>query len=155
MRRLTIAASPQSQLSLRRGRSVGCLRFDPTPQGVGLVVQPRPATGAFREKSPRVYWTSSRRSSIENPFSAAIQENIPGKKAWVALGWRHFMYWFADAEFRLGTVSISADELIAVADGNWAAIETMKPPLLMEERQNDGSWVRQWFRALVEFPYFV
>jgi hypothetical protein len=65
------------------------------------------------------------------------------------------MYWFADAEFRLGTVSISADELIAVADGNWAAIETMKPPLLMEERQNDGSWVRQWFRALVEFPYFV
>ena len=94
-------------------------------------------------------------ASIENPFSAAIHENIPAKKAWVALGWRHFMYWFADAEFRLGTGATSADALIAEADGNWAAIETMKPPLLMEERQNDGSWVRQWFRAIVEFPYFV
>src|SRR5579872_1709636 len=35
----------------------------------------------------------------------------------------------------------SASDLIAEADANWAAIETMKPPLLMEERQNDGNWV--------------
>ena len=32
---------------------------------------------------------------------AQILDNIPAQKAWVALGWRHFMYWFADAEFRL------------------------------------------------------
>jgi hypothetical protein len=94
-------------------------------------------------------------ASNENPFSAAIEENIPANKAWVALGWRHFMYWFAETEFMLRTGATSADALIAAADANWAAIERAKPALLMEERQNDGSWVRQWYRALVEFPYFV
>jgi len=94
-------------------------------------------------------------ASGENPFSGTILENIPAKKAWVALGWRQFMYWFADAESRLQSGAMSAEALIAAADGNWAAIETAKPPLLMEERQNDGGWVRAWFRALIEFPYFV
>ncbi len=93
-------------------------------------------------------------ASTENPFSSAILENIPAQKAWVALGWRQFMYWFADTEFRLRTGAVSAEDLVGVADGNWAAIEKSKPALLMEERQNDGSWVRQWFRALIEFPYF-
>ena len=50
--------------------------------------------------------------------------------------------------------TVSASDLVTVADGNWATIEKSKPALIMEERQNDGSWVRQWFRALVEFPYF-
>lgn len=48
---------------------------------------------------------------------------------------------------------MTAEDLVSIADSNWAAIEKLKPPLLMEERQNDGSWVRQWLRALVEFPY--
>lgn len=89
-----------------------------------------------------------------NPFSEQILAAIPAKKAWVALGWRHFMYWFADAMFRLESGGVSAEDLVNTADINWANIESMKPPLLMEERQNDGSWVRQWRRALVEFPYF-
>ena len=93
-------------------------------------------------------------ASADNPFGASILEAIPAKQAWVALGWRQFLYWFADAEFRLRTGSVSADDLVSVADGNWAGIEKSKPPLFMEERQNDGSWVRQWLRALVEFPYF-
>jgi hypothetical protein len=65
------------------------------------------------------------------------------------------MYWFADAEFGLQTGATSADAMIAAADSNWAAIEKTNPRLLMEERQNDGNWVHQWFRALVEFPYFA
>lgn len=93
-------------------------------------------------------------ASKENPFSAEILANIPAKKAWVALGWRHYMYWFADAELRLRTGAISALDLVRTADANWAAIETSKPPVIMEERQNDGSWVRQWLRAIVEFPDF-
>lgn len=93
-------------------------------------------------------------ASAENPFSAPILENIPAKKAWVALGWRHFMYWFANAEFRLNSGAVTASDLVNIADDNWAAIETATPPLFMEERQNDGSWVRQWRRAIVEFPYF-
>ena len=88
-----------------------------------------------------------------NPFSRPILEAIPNKKAWVALGWRHFLYWFADAEYRLHSGGVSAEELVNVADANWATIESAKPPLFMEERANDGSWVRQWRRALAEFPY--
>jgi hypothetical protein len=49
---------------------------------------------------------------------------------------------------------VSAEDLVSIADGNSANIEKSKPALLMEERQNDGSWVRQWYRALVEFPLF-
>jgi hypothetical protein len=64
------------------------------------------------------------------------------------------MYWFADATFRLESGAVSGEDLVNTADTNWANIESTKPPLLMEERQNDGSWVRQWRRALVEFPYF-
>lgn len=93
-------------------------------------------------------------ASAENPFSAPILESIPEKKAWVALGWRHFMWWFANAEGRLNSGAVSPTDLVNMADENWAAIETGTPPLFMEERQNDGGWVRQWRRALVEFPYF-
>jgi len=92
--------------------------------------------------------------TIDNPFSGPILEAIPSKKACVALGWKHYLHWFANAEFRLQAGTTSANDLIGIADGNWAAIEKSKPPLLMEERQNDGGWVRQWLRALVEFPYF-
>jgi hypothetical protein len=92
-------------------------------------------------------------ASDENPFSKPILEAIPAKKAWVALGWRHYLSWFADAEFRLRS-GATAEEIIGIADANWEYVEKSKPPLLMEERQNDGTWVRQWRRALLEFPYF-
>jgi hypothetical protein len=94
-------------------------------------------------------------ASAENPFSSVILEAIPAKKAWVAQGWRHYLHWFAGAESRLGSGAASADDIVAIADANWADVERSKPPLFMEERQNDGTWVRQWRRALAEFPYFV
>jgi hypothetical protein len=93
-------------------------------------------------------------ASASNPFAAPIKEAIPAKQAWVALGWRQYLYWFADAEFRLATGTTTANDLIKIADDNWAKAESSRPPLLMEERQNDGNWVRQWHRALIEFPYF-
>jgi hypothetical protein len=93
-------------------------------------------------------------ASTDNAFSAQILKAIPQGQPWVALGWRQFLFWFADAEFRLRTGAVSAEDLVTIADTNWATIEKSKPPLIMEERQNDGSWVRQWLRALVEFPYF-
>jgi hypothetical protein len=93
--------------------------------------------------------------SNANPFSVKILENIPEKKPWLALGWRHFLYWFADAEHRLTTGAVTAEELVDAADANWAALETTKPKLLMEERQNTGERVRQWRRTLEEYPYFT
>jgi hypothetical protein len=64
------------------------------------------------------------------------------------------MYWFADAEFRLSVGSVSAQDLVTAADATLAAVENSKPKIFMEERQNNGDWVRQWRRALEEFPYF-
>ena len=93
-------------------------------------------------------------SSNTNPYKDQILAAIPEKKRWLALAWRQFMYWFAEAEYRLANGVISAEEVVGIADSNWAAVEKTSPRLIMEERQNDGSWVRQWLRALVEFPYF-
>jgi hypothetical protein len=93
-------------------------------------------------------------ASNSNPFGAKILDAIPAKTPWLGFGWRQFLYWFADAEYRLSSGAVSAQELVAVADANWGVIETQIPKLFMEERPNDGSWVRQWLRAIVEFPYF-
>jgi hypothetical protein len=92
-------------------------------------------------------------ASNANPFTKLIFEYIPQGKAWVALGWRQFMYWFADVEERLRTGTATAEDLVLQADTNWGLIQ-QKPEVIMEERQNDGQWVRQWRRALIEFPDF-
>lgn len=92
-------------------------------------------------------------ASNANPFTKGIFEQVPQGKAWVGLGWRQFMYWFADVEERLRTGAATAEDIILKADGIWGLIQ-QKPEVIMEERQNDGQWVRQWRRALVEFPDF-
>jgi hypothetical protein len=93
-------------------------------------------------------------ASQSNPFCEQILAAIPASKAWVALGWRQFLYWFADAEHRIETGGVSPEDLVKLADKNWGAIENSKPPIFMEERSNNGDWVRQWLRASVEFPYY-
>lgn len=93
-------------------------------------------------------------ASLANPFSQRILDCIPQNKPWVALGWRHFLYWFADAERRLREGVISAADIVQTADENWGRLESTKPRVFMEERQNAGEWVRQWRRVLEEFPYF-
>jgi hypothetical protein len=92
-------------------------------------------------------------ASKSNPFCDQILATIPTNKAWVALGWRQFLYWFADAEHRMDNGGVSPEDLVKVADENWEAVEKSKPPIFMEERANSGDWVRQWRRALAEFPY--
>jgi hypothetical protein len=91
-------------------------------------------------------------ASGQNPFGAEILATLDAAKAtgkkpkWLALSWRHFLYWFADVERRLADGQVSAAELLAVADRNWAKMD--KARLLMVERPNDGSWTRIWMNAL-------
>jgi hypothetical protein len=92
-------------------------------------------------------------ASNANPFTKLIFEALPEGKAWVALGWRQFMYWFADVEERLRAGAVTTEDLAVQADVNWGVIQ-QKPQVIMEERENNGQWVRQWLRCLVEFPDF-
>jgi hypothetical protein len=86
-----------------------------------------------------------------NPFGTQILEQLRTnpEQAWLGLAWRQFMFWFADAESRLESGSATAAEILRNADNNWRSLDDID--FLMEERQNDGSWIRPWRRALTEY----
>lgn len=86
-----------------------------------------------------------------NPFGAQILEQLATEpeKAWLALAWRQFMFWFADVENRLATNATTSVALLRNADRNWETLEDAD--FLMEERRNSGGWIRHWYRALNEF----
>jgi hypothetical protein len=90
-------------------------------------------------------------SPSPNPFGEQIiaQLRSDPSKAWLALAWRQFMFWFADVEDRLNSRLIEPATLLRTADTNWRTLEDVD--FLMEERRNDGIWVRQWRRALAEY----
>jgi len=90
----------------------------------------------------------ARLESAPNPFSALILTQEP-EKAWLALAWRQFMFWFADVEHRLDTRAASAAAILRNADRNWRDLDDMD--FIMEERRNDGGWIRPWRRAVAEF----
>jgi hypothetical protein len=90
-------------------------------------------------------------ASIRNPFGLQILhqlDNDPGR-AWVALSWRQYLYAFADLEHRIATQEISVRSLLKSADDTWGELED--EDFLMEERRNDGQWLRAWRQALTEF----
>lgn len=88
-------------------------------------------------------------ASTRNPFSHLILQAIEQGNAWVGLGWRHFLAWFADAEARIQSGTVTATELLRNADQTWETMEDRS--ILMEERRNDGRWVRYWRIALAEY----
>lgn len=87
-------------------------------------------------------------ASLGNPFSEQILEAIDQPKAWLALAWRHYLWWFSAFEHQANRAHVAA--ILRAADDLWKQYEMASSPL-MEERQNDGTWVRQWRRAVSEF----
>jgi hypothetical protein len=59
------------------------------------------------------------------------------------------MFWFADVENRLETSAVNPAALLRNADSNWRTLDDQD--FIMEERSNDGGWIRPWRRALAEF----
>jgi hypothetical protein len=90
-------------------------------------------------------------TATTNPFGSEILSLVASAtgKPWVGLGWRQYMHWFADIEGRLASGAVSARDLIRAAEKNWQTLE--ENDVFMEERTNDGSWLRPWLRAVVEF----
>jgi len=89
-------------------------------------------------------------ASDANPFGQQILSKLdetPGAP-WLGLGWRQFMYWFADIEQRISAGAVDVEALLRTAETNWLRLEDAK--VLMEEPRNDGRWLRPWRRALLE-----
>jgi len=89
-------------------------------------------------------------NSLTNPFAVQILEqldNSPGTP-WLGLSWRQYLYWFSDFEHRYSQARIDADMLLSNAENVWRQLD--EQAILMEERQNDGIWLRQWRRAVLE-----
>jgi len=95
-------------------------------------------------------------TSKRNPFGSEILGQIDeasrtrtNLKSWLALSWRQYLYWFADVEARLSSSKATAEDLLTVADANWYKLDKAK--VLMEERENIGTWIRIWLNALHEY----
>jgi hypothetical protein len=89
-----------------------------------------------------------------NPFAREIirrLEESPGQ-AWIALGWRQYLYWFADFEQRIPTWDAPLSDALRQAEAAW--LDLNDRDVLMEEVRNDGSWLRPWRRAVSEFSNF-
>lgn len=90
-------------------------------------------------------------TSLGNPFGSEILQQLSSSpsEAWVALSWRQFMYAFADLEGRISAGSTDVAGLLARAERAWLELEDSA--ILMEEPRNDGTWLRPWRRALLEY----
>ncbi len=89
-------------------------------------------------------------SSARNPFASRILAQMaatPGG-AWLATSWRQYLWWFSEAESRVtaGGTTVVPD-MLESAELAWREV---KGSIFMEERPNDGNWIRQWRRACLE-----
>ncbi|MEI2724136.1 MAG: hypothetical protein V9H26_11535 [Verrucomicrobiota bacterium] len=91
-----------------------------------------------------------------NAFANQILEqfaNAPDKP-WLALSWRQYLAWFELAEQQL---SVSESPTIVSgwlkeAEQRWEQLDAKD--VLLEERRNDGRWIRPWRQALGDFRRF-
>lgn len=89
-------------------------------------------------------------AGMTNPFCIQILnkiDNQPGA-AWLGLSWRQYLYWFSNFEHRFSQGEIDANSFLADAEAIWNQLEDRG--ILMEERRNDGGWLRSWRRAILE-----
>ena len=72
-------------------------------------------------------------------------------KATLRLSWRQYLSWFGRMERRL--CGAGAPELVKSllknAEDNWKLLEDAD--ILMDDRRNDGQWIRPWRQALCAF----
>jgi len=89
-------------------------------------------------------------ASGRNPYGQEIlsQRRSEPELPWLGLSWRQYLYWFADFEQRFTNGEIVGDNILHSAEGVWSELDSRN--ILMEERQNDGAWLRAWRRAILE-----
>lgn len=90
-----------------------------------------------------------------NPYNASILNIVrsPSHKAWVALSWKSYLYSMMLLESTLKNNDKQIVDLLATAEQNWERIKDNN--ILMEEVQNNGSWIRRWRIALNDFNDYL
>jgi len=91
------------------------------------------------------------KASTDNPFASEISACLQNGNPWLSLSWKYYLSWFQDIEERLSKKSTESITILEQADRNWSVIEDPSKRIFLEERQNDGSWIRQWLRAISEY----
>lgn len=89
-------------------------------------------------------------ASKRNPFAVNILNQLDkaAGSAWLRLSWRQYLWWFADVIGRIESGNLDVQALLKRVEQTWLEIEDK---ILMEEQSNNGSWLRQWRRAIIEF----
>jgi hypothetical protein len=90
-------------------------------------------------------------SSKSNPYCTEIlaQQAFNPGQPWLALSWRQYMYWFAEFERHFRKDEIDANGILRKSEHLWLQLDDNN--ILMEEPRNDGSWLRSWRRAILEY----
>lgn len=85
-----------------------------------------------------------------NPFEECILDRLDNKPGspWLALSWRQYLWWFSNLEDHLSQGIINAHQLISRADNLWSTLKRRR--IIMEEKENNGSWLPLWQKALRE-----
>jgi hypothetical protein len=88
--------------------------------------------------------------SMSNPYGQLILDQLRDSRgtSWLGLSWRQYLFWFAQHEARLSASQALSQTLLRLAEEAWDQTEARQ--ILMEERQNNGAWLRSWRRALIE-----
>jgi hypothetical protein len=106
----------------------------------------------FREEDVRLLLRLGlldRTRASANPYSQGILTLLDGRggEPWVRLGWRQYMYWFAQREAEIGSGKVAVRDMLEHADQLWLDLEKRRVRLF--ERPNNGDWIRAWLNALL------
>ena len=91
-------------------------------------------------------------ASLSNPYCGEILSVFDAgrEQAWLSLGWKQYLYWFMDFEMRQESGQIDPDDVLSESEHVWQELDSRN--IFMDERRNDGAWLRPWRRALAEAP---
>ena len=89
-----------------------------------------------------------RATAAPDQYSKTILEIVDSgeEKAWVAIGWRQYLAWFARVEAEISANQSVAKAILKHADALWSKVE--QDEIYLYDRSNNGSWIRPWLNAL-------
>jgi len=91
-------------------------------------------------------------ASLSNPYCGEILSVFDSgrQQPWLSLGWKQYLYWVMDFEMRQESGQIDPDDVLSNSERVWQELDSRN--IFMDERRNDGAWLRPWKRALAEAP---